>query len=171
MKQKYRTMKTYNILLLTIATLLAVACISNNEFYTEKKEPSGSKNIRIITKDFIWHDSKTKSTVEADDNGVKFKWSENDTIGIFPMNGFQVAFPMASGAGTNSAEFNGGDWKLREASAYAAYYPFNFYNKSGKNISVTYIGQVQNGNDNTGHIGSFDYLSASARTPSTRACA
>ncbi len=158
-------MRTRNIFLLIFVALMAIACTTNEKFNKSDLKTNSFKNVRVEVDNFIWSNGPTRSSVDVDDEGVKFKWRADDTIGIFPSNGFQVAFPMASGAGTNSAEFDGGDWKLRESALYVAYYPFNFYNKSGKNIPVTYIGQVQDGNGSTAHIGKYDYLSASAKTP------
>ena len=45
---------------------------------------------------------------DSNQSELQLVWSENDTIGIFPDRGSQVAFPMESGAGTKLAEFNGG---------------------------------------------------------------
>ena len=44
---------------------------------------------------------QTKSTIiEESENNYQLVWAESDTIGIFPSTGMQVAFPMASSAGT-----------------------------------------------------------------------
>ena len=70
------------------------------------------------------YESKTRTTIDdSEPNNLQLVWNTNDTIGIFPEQGFQVAFPMASGAGAKSASFDGGGWGLKSTSTYSAYYP------------------------------------------------
>ncbi|MCR5361309.1 MAG: Ig-like domain-containing protein [Bacteroidales bacterium] len=102
----------------------------------------------------------TRVDVSIDQNGASFLWTEGDTLGVFPTNGFQTAFPISAGSGTNAAQFDGADWALRKSAQYAAYYPMQHpldaVDKSA--IAVSYVGQCQSGNGSTAHIGSRDYL-------------
>lgn len=154
-------------LLSLIVTILLVACTPETEFI-ESPTTQGKtiESIKVTATDFEGAEDITRTAVEITDEGATFNWAANDTIGIFPTTGYQVAFPMASGAGSKTAEFNGGGWGLKSNSQYAAYYPFQYNNRDRKNVAITYVGQIQKGNDNTDHIGLFDYMAASATTPS-----
>lgn len=98
--------------------------------------------------------------------GAEFSWAANDTVGIFPNEGAQAYFPMISGAGTKSANFTGGGWALKDASTYAAYYPFigNFYLDKNA-IPLDYTGQVQTGDASTVHLGAYDFMVAVPTAP------
>lgn len=106
---------------------------------------------------------ETRSAINVSDDGTdyQFVWGEDDVIGIFPNQGGQVAFPMASGAGTKSAVFDGGGWGLKSSSTYSAYYPLipEFYLDKTK-IPMDLSEQVQDGNGSYSHIGKVDYLAA-----------
>ena len=158
-------MKTLRILSL-IATFLVVACTPEPDFIESvTTEGKTIESIKVTAPDFEGAENITRTAVEITNDGASFNWAANDTIGIFPTTGYQVAFPMASGAGSQTAEFNGGGWGLKSNSQYAAYYPFEYNNRNRKHVAITYVGQVQKGNDNTQHIGLFDYMAASATTP------
>ena len=104
----------------------------------------------------------TRSTIiEESENNYQLVWAETDTIGIFPSTGMQVAFPMASSAGTKSASFDGGGWGLKTNATYSAYYPLigQFYLDRTK-IPMIISTQVQNGNGSNAHIGKYDYMAA-----------
>ena len=123
------------------------------------------ESIKIIAHSFEGAETISRTSVEVGSDGAVFEWVENDTIGIFPDTGHQIAFSMKNGAGSQTAEFNGGGWALNSDSRYAAYYPFNYNNKSLDNITFTYVGQKQEGNGSTDHLGAFDYMAASAGSP------
>ena len=105
--------------------------------------------------------SRTSITIEED--GPHYAWAETDTIGIFPNVGRQVEFSMAEGAGSTSAKFTGGGWGLKSTSTYAAYFPLiGQYYLDKTQIPIDYTGQIQNGNNSTAHLGTYDYLAAPA---------
>lgn len=128
------------------------------------------ERINITGQDFQT-EGGTRSTVNINNEGVQFLWSANDTVGIFPNTGFQAPFAMDEGAGMQTATFNGGGWALKASSTYAAYYPFNFYNRDMTKIPVSYAGQAQESNNSTAHIGTYDFMAASVTTPSNGAVA
>ncbi len=109
----------------------------------------------------------TRSTFVIDNTGVHVLWAENDTVGIFPSSGDQVSFPMISGAGSNSANFDGGSWGLKDNNTYSAYYPFSrkYYSASHNAVRLTWEGQIQSGNNDGSHLGAFDYLASGASAP------
>ena len=118
--------------------------------------------VHVFVDDFVV-DEKTTSTRTSytiDNTGFHFQWSEGDALGIYPIGGDQVKFPISSGDGSASASFDGGAWKLRSGYQYAAYYPFSVenYKNSQTEIPVSYIGQTQDGNGTTSHLSTYDYL-------------
>lgn len=119
--------------------------------------------LRATLKDFkIEYENLTRSAVIIDGDGdYQLVWSENDTIGIFPNQGFQVAFPMASGAGGKTARFDGGGWGLKSSSTYSAYCPLigQFYLDKTK-VPIKLTGQVQTANNSTEHLSAYDYMCA-----------
>ncbi|MBQ6879527.1 MAG: fimbrillin family protein [Bacteroidales bacterium] len=155
--------------LLVIITMVACAELevsenaqsSNNELLQE---------LSITGKDFIF-DGETRSAVTIGDGGASFTWDEDDVIGIFPDKGDQVSFAMDEGAGTQTATFSGGGWALKSSAKYAAYYPHVYDNRDLTAIPVSYVGQAQNGNANTDHIGAYDFMAAGVSTPENGAVA
>lgn len=95
---------------------------------------------------------------------ITFAWAENDTVGIFPVGGGQVEFPISSAAGTTHASFNGGKWALRASEKYAAYFPYNKANvyRDSEHILMDFTGQVQKGVNSTKHMGQYDFLGSPA---------
>ena len=128
------------------------------------------QRVSITGKDFQFDDA-TRSSVSITENGASFLWDEDDVIGIFPNEGDQVSFAMSQGAGTQTATFSGGGWALKSSATYAAYYPHVYENRDMTKIPVSYVGQTQNGNNNTDHIGAYDFMAASVATPSNGAVA
>lgn len=99
--------------------------------------------------------------------GYEAVWAEGDILGIYPVGGDQVAFPLSEGIGTASASFNGGAWALKGTYRYAAYYPFSTdnYTIPETEIPVSYLGQKQTGNNTTSHFAAYDYMAAAATQP------
>jgi hypothetical protein len=122
------------------------------------------ERISITGKDFQI-DGATRSSVVVDNAGVNFLWEAGDVVGIFPNTGDQVSFAMDEGAGMQTATFNGGGWALKASSTYAAYYPYDFYNRDITKIPVSYEHQTQTGNASTAHLGAYDFMAASVTTP------
>lgn len=150
--------------------LLVLTCLVSctDEIYESsqpyEEEPSDYvKKVQASMSDFTFVDDNfgTRTAIEGDDTNKSFVWSEKDTIGIFPNMGFQVAFPMANGAGTTSAVFDGGGWGLKASASYSAYCPLigQFYLDKTK-IPLNMTGQVQKQNGNGDHISAYDYMAA-----------
>ncbi len=167
------TMKHFLKTTTTLLTLSALVSCGEDTTMDDSLNLNNGKileSISITGKDFITEGS-TRSTVNINNEGVNFLWSANDTVGIFPNTGFQAPFAMDEGTGMQTATFNGGGWALKASSTYAAYYPFNFYNRDMTKIPVSYLGQAQEGNNSTDHIGTYDFMAASVTTPSNGAVA
>lgn len=154
-----------------LALITMIACTE-----LEVSENAQSSNnellqkLSITGKDFIF-ESETRSTVTIGESGASFTWDEDDIIGIFPDKGDQVSFAMEEGAGTQTATFSGGGWALKSSAKYAAYYPHVYENRDLTAIPVSYVGQTQNGNGNTDHIGAYDFMAAGVSTPENGAVA
>jgi len=145
-----------------IVLLLAFTACSDEITEVQSNE---LRQIVMTASDFETEDG-SRTNFQITSSGAEFSWATNDTVGIFPNEGAQAYFPMTSGAGTKSANFTGGGWALKDASTYAAYYPFigDFYlNKNA--IPVDYTGQVQTGDASTAHLGAYDYMAAAPSTP------
>lgn len=155
--------------LLALITMIACTELEVSE------NPQNSNNellqkLSITGKDFKF-DGKTRSSVNIGESGASFTWDEDDVIGIFPDKGDQVSFAMDEGAGTQTATFSGGGWALKSSAKYAAYYPHVYENRDLTAIPVSYVGQTQNGNGNTDHIGAYDFMAAGVSTPENGAVA
>lgn len=159
--------KTSILLSFTVA-----ACTQDVVVETTQNYDNGEllQELSITGKDFQF-ENDTRSSVTIGESGASFTWDEDDVIGIFPDKGDQVSFAMEQGAGTQTATFTGGGWALKSSAKYAAYYPHVYENRDLTKIPVSYVGQIQNGNNNTDHIGAYDFMAASVATPSNGAVA
>ena len=150
--------------------LLAIAvmssCSNDNELGSTKSEYINS--VRVKVEDFQPESSATRTAYTVDGSGFHFQWADGDALGIYPVGGDQVKFPISQGDGSASASFDGGAWKLRSTYQYAAYYPFSAdnYTIDQKALPVSFTGQTQNGNGSTAHLGAYDYLACAATSPS-----
>ena len=108
-------------------------------------------------------DATTRSKLYEDGDQLKFTWQENDAIGVVPMSGNPLRFPIhAENAGKNTALFDGGGWSLKTNTKYAAFFPMKGSNiKDGmESVSFDYEGQTQN------NFNDYDFLAACALKPS-----
>lgn len=156
----------------TILSLLAVvmglmAC-SRDEMMNEKAQNEQStglvKKITATAQPIVFEgENETRTTY----NRFKVQWSDNDVLGVLPIDGQQLRFPISEGMGGTTAQFDGGKWALRSNVKYVAYYPFSsdYYGPHGypEQLYVNYKGQVQKGDYNQDHLSKFDYMVASAQ--------
>ena len=170
--KKY-TMKKFITKVTVLLSLLTVVACSEDALIEDIpifNNDGTIKEICITGKDFQF-EGETRSSVSISESGASFLWDEDDVIGIFPNEGDQVSFAMSEGAGTQTATFSGGGWALKSSATYAAYYPHVYENRDMTKIPVSYVGQTQNGNNNTDHIGAYDFMAAGVSTPSNGAVA
>lgn len=161
-------MKTFITIVSALFVLAAMTACSEDaivEFNPNLSNSEFLQEIKITGKDFKFY-GETRSSVSISESGASFLWDEDDVIGIFPNEGDQVSFAMDNGAGTQTATFSGGGWALKSSATYAAYYPHVYENRDMTKIPISYLGQTQNGNNNTDHIGAFDFMAAAVSTPS-----
>lgn len=104
----------------------------------------------------------TRSKLIDDGTELKFVWQENDAIGVVPLNGRPLSFPIhAENAQKNTAVFDGGDWALKTSTKYAAFFPIKKDNQNTdiKNIAFDYEGQTET------NYAKFDFLATGAVQP------
>ena len=126
------------------------------------------KEVKATICDFEYEsENSTRTSYSLGESGYEAKWTDGDVLGIYPVGGDQVAFPISDGSGASEAVFDGGAWALRSSYAYAAYYPFSAgnYTIPENQIPVTYTGQTQKGNNSFTHFSSYDYLASKATHP------
>lgn len=155
-------MKKLSVYFLVLASFIVTSC---NEFMEERNtNPNEVETICAKIKGFEYDtDDFSRTFISIEQDGPHYAWAVTDTIGIFPSEGRQVEFSMASGAGSASAVFTGGGWGLKSTSTYAAYFPLiGQYYLDKTDIPVHYTGQVQEGDASTAHLGVYDYLAAPA---------
>lgn len=105
--------------------------------------------------------SRTDITIDPV-NGAIFDWNATDSLGVFPQQGYQAAFSVAGQPENNKAVFDGGTWRLRPNTTYAAYYPFSgeAYDLTFATLKACYRSQRQRGNNNTAHLPAHDYMAS-----------
>ena len=151
----------YNMLCMVVLSLLA-SCVD------QQFESILLKEVKATICDFEYESENTSRTsYSLGESGYEAKWTDGDVLGIYPVGGDQVAFPISDGSGASEAVFDGGAWALRSSYAYAAYYPFSAgnYTIPEDQIPVTYAGQTQIGNNSFTHFSSYDYLASKATHP------
>ena len=169
----YDIMKMNNYIKVTMLALMTMVACTKSDIIDNSQpniEYGLIQELSITGKDFQLEDS-SRSSVSVGDSGVTFAWDEDDVIGIFPNKGDQVSFAMEAGAGTQTATFSGGGWALKSSATYSAYFPHVYANRDMTAIPVSYVGQMQNGNANTDHIGAYDFMAAALSTPANGAVA
>ncbi len=148
-----------------VSTVMLCACTNETEESSGENEYVNS--VRVSVESFKDDLPATRTNHILTSTGLDVQWAEGDALGIYPIGGDQVKFPLSSGSASASASFDGGAWKLRSGVQYAAYYPFSKdnYTISQTAIPVNYTGQTQNGNNTTSHLGAYDFLACAASTP------
>ena len=165
-------MKTFKHLLLLCA-LVALAACSEDALVPQNKEipatGSGSVDlISMVVPDIEMDDATTRSKLIDDGTELKFVWQENDAIGVVPMSGSPLHFPInAENAGKNTAFFDGGEWALKANGKYAAFYPITAKNQKTdiRHIAIDYNGQTQ------GNWMKYDFLATGVVQPKDGAVA
>lgn len=146
---------------------MGISSCSNDEEFSSQESSEFVNSVRVTVEDFLPESTATRTAYTVDGSGFHFQWIEGDALGIYPVGGDQVKFPISNGDGAATASFDGGAWKLRSEYKYAAYYPFSVdnYKIDQKALPVSYTGQTQNGNGSTAHLGAYDYLACAATAP------
>ncbi len=152
-----------NLSALVCLTLLAISCVKE---LSNEVQGDEAQSVAFVIKDFV-PEKQTKTALQL--STLKYQWSADDIVGIFPSSGYQAIFPMESGAGSSSAVFDGGGWGLKSDATYYAYYPFsreNFESEDMKeNVKYTYEGQVAVFAENDfADLSKYNYMASGAST-------
>lgn len=148
--------------------MLCMAILSLLTSCIDQLETLELKEVKATICDFDYEpENATRTSYSLGESGYEAKWTDGDVLGIYPVGGDQVAFPISDGTGASEAIFDGGAWALKSSYAYAAYYPFSTSNYTipEDQIPVTYTGQTQIGNNTFTHFSSYDYLASKATHP------
>ena len=157
-------MKTRLCLVLGITAVLGLLACNEDKIISDTQLVN---SISVTVQDFLDADPVTRAVYNVDGTGFHFTWSAGDIVGVYPVGGDQVAFPISNGVGTQTAKFDGGAWALRSSYSYAAYYPFasGNYEVNETSIPVNYLGQVQDGNGSLDCLDNYDYQASVATHP------
>lgn len=165
-------MRKLTKLLLSVSFLVgASACSSSLDEPVVNPAVSDEVQEVTVTLDDQFDEVITRTTSSVNPtnpDALKFAFSTNDTLGIYPSEGGQLVFPLTNASGT-SFKFSGGGWGLKAGYTYAAYVPFSKanYDRTNKAIPLNYVGQTQTGLNNADHLGAYDYQASNGTTPTS----
>lgn len=162
-------MKTVKLSLpLILIGLQAIGCSSDESYFSTETVREVRATLGQFQDGEQEIDTRTSYSI-SEQSGFQTLWANGDVLGIYPIGGDQVSFPISNGVGTTSAKFDGGSWALRGTYKYAAYYPFStdFYTTDQRALPVDFTGQVQNGNNSTAHLAAVDFMAAPGTQPSS----
>lgn len=149
-------------------SLVALLPSCSNEDGLESEEAIAKSGMTITTecvRNYITDESPiTRATLERGTNGLDFKWSKGDIVGLFEQTGTQqTLMKMVSGEGTGTARFSAETFQLTPGQRLKAVYPTKLTTDS--HIPVSWEGQTQTGNNNWQHLVNYDYMVSDLTTP------
>ena len=119
------------------------------------------KKMNVIIPEVLIGDEITRMSPVREDSRLQFLWGVNDSIGVFPDDGFQIGFSMANGEGSTNASLEGRGLILKDPATFSAYYPFvDQFNLDKSNIPIRMNEQIQDGNGSSNHIGHMAAINA-----------
>ena len=150
---------------MALSSIIALSACTNDVWKTNNSEYVNS--VKVTVEDFVPAEPSSRTAYTVDGTGFHFQWADSDALGIYPIGGDQVKFPISAGDGSSAAAFDGGSWALRSTYRYAAYYPFSEsnYTTAQTALPISYTGQAQSGNGSTDHLGKYDFLACAATAP------
>ena len=159
-------MKSLKHLLFICFLALLVACSEDAIVPQSEVVPTGEGGsvdyISMTVPDIEIADAMTRSKLIDDDTELKFVWQEDDAIGVVPMTGRPLSFPIhAENIQKNTAVFDGGGWALKTSEKYAAFFPYkkDNYERDIKTLSLDYTGQTSS------NFMDYDYMATGAMKP------
>ncbi|NDW13796.1 hypothetical protein D0T50_12985 [Bacteroides sp. 214] len=161
-------MKSYRKLIyLAAISFIFAAC--NNEIETPEQpqtEPEVRETITVTAKHGNEPETRLGHTYNTDGNTISVVWTENDAFAFYK-GGTREVLALLSGAEATSATFIGAE-PIGEATNYTAVYPAHRAAVNLADVDLTLLGQRQEGNNNMGHIGEFNYMVAKEITDITQ---
>lgn len=109
---------------------------------------------------------KATNYISNADGSIGFSWQTDNRITIYTTSGTPISFWSQSN--DSSSPFNAYGWSLSPNALYYAISPYNnSYIKNNSPVSslpITYLSQEQASNNNTAHLGAYDYMTSQATT-------
>lgn len=164
-------MNVIKCLKFAVCSCLFVGCMESNELNVKTEHEKGisvtvpqpeieSENDVYTRSNLSWDGSSSK---------LKFTWGDGDALAVYSTKSSKShnIFHMRTGGGTPSAFFTGDGFDLEKGKAYYSIVPTRVTLNGDEviaddDIVVSYEGQCQKGNDNTDHLGKYDFMAAAA---------
>lgn len=154
----------YAIIALCLFPLLETACSSDDHFENQFVKES-SVGVVASVPDFCDAEGIfTRTTLTPTSTGIAFSWKDGDQIGVYSESNAMLCYSFMEVEGTDAktARFNGGGFDLKADQKYYTIYPYAAEKTSCSQVPVVFSGQRQLTNNSTDHLGSFDFMAASA---------
>lgn len=157
-------MKTRNIYLNTLIAIISLCACHSEEVTPTINTATGTLTVKAEQAGNTA--SATKTTITPTITGLSVTWAEGDQIRIIQSatdTQASTVLSLSDGAGEQTATFTGQSLPTPATDtpiAYQAFYPALNQGDTPEawKSNATYIGQIQNGYDNTEHLANFDYL-------------
>lgn len=165
-----RIMKRYYVVLFA-ASIFFSACAKQIETQELQEEEIGRTITELVAEVPEFSISEASKTIVGPTG--TFQWSPDDKLGFWPDKGNvkignpkQVIFYVdPNSKPSKRATFIANGWGLLVGNKYYSYYPYSS-SATSASVPISYTGQKQTENDNTAHLGGYDYLHSSLIIPS-----
>ena len=170
-------MKNFNIIVLTALSFWFASCSENTlpdvvEAEIEKGVLAIAPTMFDLENDV--EPNATRSTLHYNTTTkiFEFAWKANDVLRVFSCgnnNNNNMQYSLESGGGSTSARFTARGFSLTKGDIYYSLYPYN--NKAALQAAailktafpISFEDQRQLENDNSDHLGAYDYMAAASR--------
>lgn len=160
-------MKTNTLLNIIAGSALAVLASCSEDI---NPEAIGTSRASVAATDFVQSEGSdwglsTRSSIQFSGAAIQFSWSQNDRLAIYADNGNGLTNFIISDIDEENpahAQFKANGFNLRNGEKYHAFYPYDAKYTDKTSVGVNYEGMVQSANNNSDHLGAYDYQYASA---------
>lgn len=148
-----------------LSTVFLFAC-SQTESVMPEKNADDTFNVSFTIEDLasITFGESTRGVIDDKQNG-KYLFTDNDSLGIFPVGGYQIPF-VVSGIGAGKAvskvSLSAEGWNTKPGVKYVAYSHFQFDNKSANAVPFSYLRQRQKNNGDNSHLVDYSFIASNA---------
>lgn len=156
-------------LLLYALPFLAMACSQEGlENVADSKYDSSQElqGVVMTIPDFNWEGTTRTSLSEAE-HGMTFAWAEGDKVGVYASNSMASFNIGTIGSDAKSASFDGGGFSLTAGETYYSFSPYNGDGTDKTVVPVSFTGQIQSGNADASHLGTYDFMTSKATAYAT----
>ena len=151
------------ISIIPLLSLLLILAACNQELSTLDDQQDAQSIVFSLSQPV--GDVLTKTSYDAGNN--RFLWSEGDAVGIVSPQGGQLKFTInPEDYGEIDADFDGRGFALKAGNKYASYYPFlSDFDLDPTALPISFIGQVQTGENAMTHLGATNFSVAQGTSP------